>query len=328
MLKIGLWSDSLNFPSLPLMKLSAYYKNKYKNCTVKLIDSFFERFDIVYCSKVFNLPAITKIPQLPQSLLANEIYMGGTGFAIFDTNNKEHYIKENDLPHDIEHTYPDYGLYPELTKDTAFGFLTRGCPNACGFCVVSKKEGLKSVHSYYLSEFWHGQPNIKLMDANLLACDNAEELLMELIMSNANIDFTQGLDARLVDEHTAGLLSKLKIKMLHFAFDIMQHESRIIRGLRLFSKHSTTNSRNRKVYILTNYNTTHAEDWYRVKKVIELGYRPDIRIYRKGTHPQFLTDLARWANLSRLYRSCSFEDYIPRKDGKRCKDMYSDILAS
>jgi hypothetical protein len=80
------------------------------------------------------------------------------------------------------------------------------------------------------------------------------------------------------------------------------------------------------VYILTNFDTTHAEDWYRVKKVIELGYQPDVRVYQKGTHSRFLTDLARWANLSRFRRSFSFEDYIPRKDGKRCGELYKNIL--
>ena len=114
--------------------------------------------------------------------------------------------------------------------------------------------------------------------------------------------------------------------MIHFAFDLLKNEADIVRGLDLFKKYTTTTCRERKVYILTNYNTTHAEDWYRAKKVIELGFQPDVRIYRKGTHSRFLTDLSRWANLSRLYRTCSFAEYIPRKDGKNCGELYRDIL--
>ena len=308
------------------MKLSAYYKGL--GGTVKLIDDFSEKFDIAYCSKTFNLPAVKII--LTQMPLADEIHLGGTGFATFVIDGKERYHKNKDpaLPHDIEHCYPDYGLYSDLTKNTAFGFLTRGCPNNCGFCVVSRKEGLNSVHVADLPEFWRGQPNIKLMDANLLACDNSENLLMALIDSKANIDFTQGVDARLVNEHNAQLLGKMKIKMIHFAFDFMTSEAEVIQGLSLFRKYSPTTCRERKVYILTNYDTTHAEDWYRVKKVMELGFHPDVRIYRKGTHSRFLTDLTGWANFSPLYRSCLFEDYIPRKDGKRCGELYRDILRS
>ena len=324
--KIGLWSDAVNFPSLPLMKLSAYYKQK--GHTVKLIDDFTERFDIAYCSKTFNLPAVKKIPQFTKMPLADEIILGGTGLAIFDIDGKERYHKHKDpgLPYDIEHIYPDYGLYSELTKDTAFGFLTRGCPNCCGFCVVSKKEGTRAIHTADLSEFWRGQANIKLMDANLLSCSDAEALLLSLIESKATLDFTQGLDARFASDEIAQLLGRVKIKMVHFAFDLLHNEAEIIRGLNLFKKYTTTTSRERKVYILTNYNTTYAEDWYRVRKVIELGFTPDVRIYRKGTHSRFLTDLARWANLTRLYRSCSFSDYIPRKDGKRCGELYQTIL--
>jgi len=326
MAKIGLWSDAVNFPSLPLMKLSSYYKASGHD--VKLIDDFTERFDIAYCSKTFNLPAIKKIPRLPGLPLADEIHLGGTGFAISDADSREHYHKNKDpaLPDAIEYIYPDYGLFPELTRETAFGFLTRGCPNRCGFCIVSAKEGQKSVHIADLSSFWRGQRSIKLMDANLLACDDAESLLMSLIDSKATLDFTQGLDARFVDEHTARLLGKMKLKMVHFAYDLMRNEADIVRGLALFRKHTTTTDRERRVYILTNYNTTHAEDWHRVKKVMELGFAPDVRIYRKGTHDRFLTDLSRWANSSRLYRSCSFEEYIPRKDGKRCGELYQSIL--
>ena len=325
-LKIGLWSDAVNFPSLPLMKISAFYKQF--GCNVKLIKDFSERFDIAFCSKTFNLPAVKKIPQFVQMPLADEIRLGGTGCAVSVINGKEYYDKSKDpaLKHDIEYIYPDYGLYPDLTKDTAFGFLTRGCPNYCGFCIVSHKEGSKSIHVADLSQFWRGQSNIKLMDANLLACNDAENLLLSLIESKANLDFTQGLDARFIDVHTAQLLSKMKIKMIHFAFDMLQNESDIIRGLDLFQKYSMLTSRESKVYILTNYNTTHSEDWYRVRKVIEIGFSPDVRIYQKGTHSRFLTDLARWANNTRLYRSCSFEDYIPRKDGKRCGELYHAIL--
>jgi hypothetical protein len=325
-MKIGLWSDAVNFPSLPLMKLSAYHKAR--GDTVGLTDDFSGWFDLAYCSKTFNLPAIKKIPRLTQMPLADKIVLGGTGFAIEVKNGKEHYCKSKNpgLPHAIEHAYPDYGLYPELTRDTAFGFLTRGCTNCCGFCVVGRKEGRKSVHVADLSEFWRGQRHIKLMDANLLACDKAEELLVSLAESGAALDFTQGLDARFITEDASRLLGGVKTKTVHFAFDLMQNEAEIIRGLALFRKHSRLTGRERKVYVLTNYDTTHAEDWYRVKKVMELDFQPDVRIYQKGTHDRFLTDLSRWANNSRIYHACSFADYVPRKDGKSCGKLYQHIL--
>ncbi len=322
-MKIGLIGDNINFPSLPLMKISSYHKTKGDN--VKLIDNYIEHFDLAYVSKTFNLSIkkIKKVEQLP--IQADKIIYGGTGFAIEVINGKEIYKKEKDknLPNEIEHIYPDYSLYPEYTKNTAYGFLTRGCCNNCDFCIVSQKEGKCSKQVAELSEFWRGQKNIKLMDGNILACQDREQLLQQLINSKAGIDYTQGLDARFIDKHIAKMICQTRIKMIHFAFDFMKNEKSIIRGLKIFNENTELSDRYKKVYILTNYNTTLEEDYYRVKKVTELGYQPDIRIYQKGTQPRFLTDLARWANNSFIYRSCNFEDYVPRTDGKRIKDIYN-----
>jgi len=341
-MKIGLWADNVNFPSLPLMKLSAYHKSR--GDAVTLIDNSDSKdnkkgnngnnsakqahYDIAYISKTFNLPNLRRIPALDFTPNADKVVCGGTGPAITVENEKEVYDHQKDPPlaSAIEHISPDYGLYPDLTKDTAFGFLTRGCPNECKFCVVSNKEGCRSIQTAELNEFWRGQKHIKLMDANLLACREREKLIQELITSNAVIDYTQGLDARCIDADTAILLCRTNIKMVHFAFDLLANEQALVRGLTIFRKHFPKNDRSCKVYILTNYNTSHAEDWYRVQKVIELGYQPDVRIYRKGTHDRFLTDLQRWANASTLYRSCAFADYVPRADGQRCGALYQDIL--
>ena len=53
--------------------------------------------------------------------------------------------KYKDLPYEVEHIYPDYSLYPKLTKDRAYGFLTRGCPNNCSFCIVAPYSEIGTV---------------------------------------------------------------------------------------------------------------------------------------------------------------------------------------
>lgn len=136
-MKIGLIDvDSHNFPNLPLMKISAYHKAKGDQvewCNL------FEHYDRVYMSRVFDDMYTEDFNTV---INADEIIKGGTGYDL-----------KNKLPDEIEHIYPDYSLYPELTKGTAFGFLTRGCPNNCPFCIVSKKEGLRSYKVADLSEF-------------------------------------------------------------------------------------------------------------------------------------------------------------------------------
>lgn len=122
-LKIGLIDvDSHNFPNLALMKISAYHKAM--GDTVEWWWGFGE-YDRVYMSKVFD-DSYTQ--DQPEPINAKEVIKGGTGYSL-----------DNALPYEIEHAAPDYSLYADLTTGTAYGFLTRGCPNGCPFCIVSKK---------------------------------------------------------------------------------------------------------------------------------------------------------------------------------------------
>lgn len=328
-MKIGLIDvDCHNFPNLPLMKISAYHKQKGDVvewcCPI-------EHYDKVYVSKIFG---DEYSEDFFTAINADEIIFGGTGYAIsIDENGKEVYHKEKDkpLPTEIEHIYPDYSLYPELTKNKAYGFLTRGCCNDCDFCIVSKKEGHCSKKVADLSEWWNGEKEIVLLDPNILACKDRKELLQQLIDSKARVDFTQGLDARFISEEVAEMLKQIKTKMWHFAFDFMKNEEPIMRGLRTFVEILGEKTVDRKcsVYILTNYNTTFDEDYRRVKLIQDIGLAPDIRIYRKNTAPQLTRDLQRWCNNRFIYRTqLDFMEYIPRKDGKTIRELYFNAKAS
>ena len=232
------------------------------------------------------------------------------------------------LPCEIEHIYPDYDLYSDLTKNKAFGFLTRGCPNKCEFCCVWKKEGLVTHKVADLSEWWDGQKEIILLDANILAYRNHIELLEQLAQSGASVDFTQGLDARFINEKNLEILKRIKIKTIHFAFDFMRNERRIVKGLKLAKSALGIDDRKAIVYMLTNFDTSIKDDLYRVKLIQSAGYLPDVRIYRKNALPKrhILRDLQRWSNNRFLYHSTKFFDYVPRSDGKAIREIYADIL--
>lgn len=318
-MNIGLLDvDGHNFPNLPLMKISAFHKAKGDD--VEFVFPL-KKYDRIYVSKTFG-SEYSKTPDF--CLQADEIIYGGTGFAIKVVDGKEVYEPTEDekLPFEIEHIYPDYSLYPQFTKNTAFGFLTRGCPNNCPFCLVSKKEGRKTVRVARLEEFWHGQKNIKLLDANILACKDRISLIDELAESGASADFTQGLDARFVTEEVAEHLKRVKIKTVHFAFDLMENADAIVKGLRTFKEICGGNDKNCIVYMLTNFNTTIEEDLWRIEKIKEFGFAPDVRIYRKPSAPRLLRDLQQWCNNRIVYKSCAFMDFVPRTDGKTIKELY------
>ncbi len=305
-MKIGLWSDCHNFPSLPLMKLSAYHKRRGDE--VELLDHI-KHYDLVYASKVFSF---TEDIESRAIVNADEIRLGGTGYCITVKSCKEIFdnSKNQSLPDYIEHIYPDYSLYPDYKY--AVGFLTRGCPRGCGFCVVGKKEGLCSRQVADLPEFWRGQKEIKLLDPNLLACENHEQILKQLSDSKASVDFTQGLDIRLVNPDNIALLNNIKIKVFHFAWDNPKQD--LTDYFKLFAKHTNIKSDSKKsVYVLTNYNSTIDEDLYRIYTLRDLGYLPYLMIYQKETADKQHRDLQRWCNCRWIFRSCPrFEDYKNR----------------
>lgn len=303
MSKIGLWTDSHNFPSLPLMKLSAYHKAMGDEVEMYMP---INQYDLVYASKVFSF---TDDIDTNSVIQADEVKKGGTGYCINVKNGREVFdnSKNSSLPREIEHIYPDYALYPQYKY--AVGFLTRGCPRNCGFCVVGEKEGLCSKQVADLDEFWRGQKEIKLLDPNILACENNESLLKQLAESKARVDFTQGIDIRLTNPDNIELLNKIKVTMLHFAWDNPKQD--LTKYFRRFSEHTKIKSdRNKVVYVLTNYNSTLEEDLYRIYKLRELGYSPYVMIYQKENAPREIRRLQRWVNCRWIFHSVErFEDY-------------------
>lgn len=303
MSKIGLWSDCHNFPSLPLMKLSAYHKSIGDSVEMYMP---INHYDLVYASKVFSFTDDIDTDSIIQS---DEVKRGGTGYCISVENGKEVFDKAKNypLPNEIEHIYPDYSLYPEYKY--AVGFLTRGCPRNCGFCVVGKKEGLCSRQVSDLSEFWHGQREIKLLDPNILACRNHEKILIELAESKSRIDFTQGLDIRLTNPDNISLLNRIKTPMIHFAWDNPKQD--LTEYFKCFSYYSKIKSnRNKIVYVLTNFNSTIDEDLYRIYTLRDLGYCPYVMIYQKEAAPKEIKRLQRWVNCRWIFRTVEkFEDY-------------------
>ena len=205
--------------------------------------------------------------------------------------------------------YPDYSLYPELTKDTAYGFLTRGCPRGCEFCIVASKEGRRSYKVADLSEFWRGQKKIVLLDPNILACKDRMNLLDQLVESKAVVDFSQGLDIRLTNEVVAEKLNNIRVKRLHFAWDNPDQD--LTPYFKRFTEAYNRKSCSGKVvYTLVNFNSTMEQNLYRIYTLRDLGYDPYVMVYDKPNAPREIKDLQRWVNNRFIFRKCKrFEDY-------------------
>lgn len=281
--------DGHNFPNLALMKLSSWHK-----ANGDAVEMCFplKHYDRVYAAKVFTFtPDIDFVPN------TDDFRKGGTGYFYPDGGDP--------LPHEIEHIMPDYSLYG--ITGTAYGFLSRGCPRGCDFCIVEKKEGRASRKVADLREWWNGQKNIKLLDPNITACPEWEDLFCQLIDSQAYVDFTQGVDIRMLNERKVEAINRMKLKMIHFAWDGNEDLSP------LFKKYAPIwrqRSRDRRVYLLTNFNTTMEWNLHRIYTLRELGYDPFVMVYDKQHAPKEIIRLQRWVNNKFIFYKCNkFEDY-------------------
>lgn len=207
-----------NFPNLAIMKISAWHKARgdqveWWNPLCK--------YDRVYSSKVFDFTPDD--PYLPENAIR-----GGTGYKDIPINQE--------LPPEIDAMFPDYSIYPEC--DYAIGYLTRGCPNKCRWCIVPKKEGAIRPYRQWQDIVRKDTDKLVLMDNNILACNYGIEQLKSLIGSNYRIDLNQGMDARLVTDEIAQILAKVSwIRFLRFSCDQKSQIKPIKKTIQLLGKY-------------------------------------------------------------------------------------------
>ena len=293
-LKIGLFDIDSKYHNLALMKLSAYHKRKGDE--TELYNPLFTKtYDRIYVSKIFTEFHINEC-YIPE----NFYRAGGSGFDL-----------ETKLPRETEHIMPDYSLY---NLDYSLGFTTRGCIRNCKFCIVPEKEGKIKEHAE-VEEFLNPKSNVVvLLDNNFLALPSHIKKLQLFNDKGWRMDFNQGLDARLINKENAKLLAKIKYKeMIRFAWDNIEDETEIIKGLKLVIK-AGIRPRNITVYVLIGFDTTFEEDLYRIKRLRDIkderGFiKAYVMNYNNTLKSRRYKDFMRWANNPWIFKSCDWEEY-------------------
>lgn len=307
MKEIGLIDvDGHNFPNLALMRVSAYHKALGDN--VEWWQTDFKYYDKVYMSKIFS---DAYSPDIQEPINCGEVIKGGTGYNIeLGSDGKEHFDKVNhkNLPPEIEKMFPDYSIYPQF--NFAVSMTSRGCPRGCSFCHVAAKEGRCAVKVANVSDFWDGQKEIRVLDPNITALKEADkrDLMRQYINTKAILDFTQGLDIRLLNDADIADINQMRLRTLHFAWD--NPKDNLEPKFKAFAKQFRRKTNIGMVYCLTNYNSTMEENLYRIYTLRDLGYDPYVMIYNKPNAPKEIRRLQRWCNSKFIFKSCKkFEDY-------------------
>ena len=232
--------------------------------------------------------------------LDDQIYLNGVGH--FDlTYGSWLFFKSEKHPCDIEggpaisplvrlsldKTVPDYELF---SLNYSLGFTWSYCPRKCPFCVVPKQNNPKEHHSIW--EFHDSKfKKICLLNNNTFSDPQWRETFEEIWDAELTV-IEHGFDVRLIDDEKAWALRKTKFeKQIHYAWDLMENESQILRGLRIAPKGM--------VYVLVGFNTTQEEDLYRCQKIHTWGHDPYVMPYNGGT-PE-LRNFKRFID-SRMYR--------------------------
>ena len=303
-MNIGLLAVDSTYPNLALMKISAYHK--VRGDSVEWYNSLC-CYDKVYTAKIFSFSR-----DYEYYVNADQIEKGGTGYDI-----------KKVLPIEIDRIVPDYDLY-NVDKNLAYGFLTRGCPNHCKWCVVPEKEGKIAPYMDIEEIAVKGRKNIILMDNNVLASEYGLQQIEKIVSMGLRVDFNQGLDARLVTDDIARLLARVKwIKRIRFGCDTPGQIAEVERAAKLIDKYGYKGE-----YFLYCILMDFKESFYRVNywKSVSRRFIPYCQPFRdlnnpRHVIPQWQKDMANWADRKELYMSCEFKDFTPRK-GFRCNEYF------
>lgn len=166
---------------------------------------------------------------------------------------------------EAERFRPDYALVPHW--DSSIMFATRGCIRKCAFCAVPRLEGKTVGPAEGVRELVHpDHKKVVLWDNNILGVSNWREVVEELRELNVEVDFNQGLDARLITEEVANDLSQLRIRPVRMAYDIPGETKALERAIPAL-EYAGFNRRRMHVYTLYNFTDT-PEDF--LKRVVDL----------------------------------------------------------
>ena len=319
-------------PNLALMKLSRHFKAQGRVVGLRRGVKSLPPAETVLASCVFNTPASARRLAMLRRQYGSALQVGGSGVDL-----------RLRLEPETEALAPDYSLYPEL-GDRALGFLTRGCPFHCPFCVVPIKEGRPRQVSD-LEGLLQGRRKLILLDDNLLAHPDALRLLEELVRREIAVNFNQTLDLRLLTPEAAALLRRLHCANSAFTRPNLYFSLNDARHLELIrERYALLKARrgdNVAFICLYGFNTTLAEDVARFRFLRSLpgayvftqrylpvlgGPLPDHRRLFDDRADALLTELVRIVFRQNMKSMETYYRWLAIQYATQCGRIHSELV--
>ena len=284
-MKIGLIDIEPERFNTALMQISLFHKNIGN--TVKWAMPFeYDDYDCLYCSSLFDFTDKSQVPE--------RAIRGGTGFDIAKR-----------LPIAIEDCQYDYSIYPKCV--TSYVWFSRGCDRNCPFCVVRQKEG--KFHLVRRKELNPKSKYLTIMDNDFFANPQWRDIISWI--GSAKIDM-QGFDVRKMTKEKCralGGLKQYKNKRFKTAWDNFGDKKKIIPKLKMLA--DIVRPDRITVYVLIGFDSTQAEDMYRVMKLRELGFSPFVMPYHKDDLYQRI--FSGWVNVKQVFKTKTWEQCQMKK---------------
>ena len=272
------------YPPLGLLKLSSLYKNQGHEVRFVRGLQLITRFrpdQIKVTSLTWAWKPVWEAVAFYRALFPRaKVSLGGIYASLTPDHARQCGAHEvvTGLVAEAEDLLPDYGLVPEWDSRRAASilFTHRGCIRTCSFCAVPALEG-KPTQVRPTTRVKHliapSHKRAILWDNNILGESHWREVINELRDLHLEVDFNQGLDARLVTEEVATLLRGLNVPTIRLAYDFVNMGNAVHRAVDLLKNAGLTNRRYRHIccYVLYDYRDTPTDLYKRVRDLLRWG---------------------------------------------------------
>ncbi len=196
------------------------------------------------------------------------------------------------------------GFKPGVYLREGITTTSRGCNNQCSWCLVPEREGKIRELTIY--------PGYIIQDNNLLQCSRSHiDKVFDMLQKQRHIEFSGGLDARLITDYIADRIRGLSVSQIFLAADTEESIKPLRRAVK---KLQIARAKKRiRCYALLKYNPeeTFEHALSRMLAIYDSGCYPSAQLYQPpGKYIEYPRE---WKKFMRVFqRPAATYGYITR----------------